>query len=54
MEPTTQSVSRRRNHVGTFSLLAAVGGAVGCRLALTVGGLVGSTWLAAKMGWGWC
>jgi uncharacterized membrane-anchored protein YjiN (DUF445 family) len=35
----------RRNHVGTFSLLAAVGGAVGCRLALTVGDLAGSSWL---------
>ena len=35
----------RRNHVGTVSLLAAVTGAIACRLATTVGHMDGVLWL---------
>lgn len=42
---TAPPTARRRNHVGTLSLLAAVTGAVACRLALTVGHLAGNVWL---------
>ncbi len=37
--------SRRRNHVGTASLIAAVVGAVGCQIALRVGPFAGQEWL---------
>jgi uncharacterized membrane-anchored protein YjiN (DUF445 family) len=34
-----------RNRVGAFSLLAAIGGALGCRIALLTGPLAGAPWL---------
>jgi len=35
----------RRNHVGTISLLCAVGGMIACRVGLITGPFTGETWL---------
>src|SRR4029077_20244219 len=35
----------RRNHVGTISLLCAVGGMVACRVGLVIGPFAGERWL---------
>ena len=40
-EPT----AARRNHVGTISLLCAVGGMVACRIGLITGPFTGEPWL---------
>jgi uncharacterized membrane-anchored protein YjiN (DUF445 family) len=42
---TAVSNAPRRNHVGNVSLLAALAGAVGCRVALTQGPYAGALWL---------
>ena len=41
MEPAVA----RRNHVGTISLLCAVGGMVACRIGLLTGPFAGEPWL---------
>lgn len=42
---SSPGTARRRNHVGTVSLLIAVSGAVACRIAMTYGPFAGATWL---------
>jgi uncharacterized membrane-anchored protein YjiN (DUF445 family) len=45
LETERPSTVGRRNHIGTLSLLVAVGGAIACRLALTATGLADAVWL---------
>jgi uncharacterized membrane-anchored protein YjiN (DUF445 family) len=41
----TEPLAGRRNHVGTVSLLCALGGMVVCRIGLATGPFVGTPWL---------
>lgn len=44
-EPAGAAVLRRRNHVGTLSLLGAVAGSAVCRIGLVTGPFAGAGWL---------
>ena len=44
-EDAAGAPERRRNYMGTISLLTAVGGATACRVALATGPLADAGWL---------